>query len=199
VLDEAGPMPGPAYGLADLDPVAGQVAGPSIPRAIDEGLSQQHAVPVLGLPVPAEPAQVGAEHLGGQAVLADPRQDQKPGVVHHPGQIALAGLGIPADERFPWPIVQRWCAPHQQRHELVADECRVANRLASRLHETEVVIPLHVQPEAGPLDAFDRSNRERTFGLALDEARYRAEDSEHCGCIRALMASLASNPPLRKS
>src|SRR5574337_1096541 len=73
-----------AMRVADVEPVAGAIAGAAKAGPIDEGFGQQHRVAKAGAPVAAEPAQVGGQDAGGEVGGLTPRQDQKTDVVDHP-------------------------------------------------------------------------------------------------------------------
>lgn len=123
-----------------------------------------------------------------------PRQDQEPGVVHHPWQVALACTPLPADERISRAIVQRGCAPQQQGDKLLADECRVADRFTRRLHEAQIVVALHVQPEAIPLGACDGPNRQRAAGLAFHETGHGSESPKDLHHVSVPIARAPLDP-----
>ena len=87
-----------ALSLAEVDPVGGTVAGALEARGFAEGLEQDGAEAVAAVPVKRELALDGGKQMGSQAGEANPGQDEIASVIDDPGQVALAGGAVPADE-----------------------------------------------------------------------------------------------------
>ncbi len=69
---------------ANALPVGRTVAGPPVLRRIHKGLRQYRLQAVPLLPVPGQPPNRHRQGLRGQIRNPNPREDQEPGVVHHP-------------------------------------------------------------------------------------------------------------------
>lgn len=62
-----------APGIAEGEPVGSAVAGPSEALLVDEGLEEDGAIAVAGVPIRGEPACSKAQKVGGRGASTAPR------------------------------------------------------------------------------------------------------------------------------
>ena len=128
-------------------PVGRTVAGPPVLRRIYEGLRQYRLQAVPLLPVPGQPPNRHRQHLRGQIRNPNPRENQEPGVAHHPLQtlrpipVPPANPGVttgkPSRARF-----------KQQTAQLATPTIPqpVAQETAERMPVTQLMMPIQVDP-----------------------------------------------------
>ncbi len=139
---------GSPFGIAQVDPVGGFVAGPLEAVLLNEGLQQEDGVIVLLYPVPAQPSGYMSQKVAGQMGNVDPRQYQKPTVAGNKGEVFCSCFAVPADEiiaggRFP-------CGGAEQKtrqRSLSIVERQVLNVLSYGAPIVEIVILGEQMPE----------------------------------------------------
>ena len=86
-----------ALGVSEEGPVGGTVGGAVEAWAFAEGLEEDGPEGVALLPVVGEAACDASEEMGGEVGDADPGEDEEACVVDDAGEVALSGVGAPAD------------------------------------------------------------------------------------------------------
>jgi hypothetical protein len=82
-------MPRPTTRFTDVLPIAGSIACALKATDVDKRLHQQERVPVVSLPIGAEPAEVLPENPRGQIRLPD--KHQEPTIVRDQMKVAAFG------------------------------------------------------------------------------------------------------------
>ena len=130
----------PAHAL----PVGRTVAGPPVLRRIHKGLHQYRLQAVPLPPVPGQPPNRHRQGLRGQIRNPNPREDQEPGVAHHPLQ-PLRPIPIPPANPGVTTGKPGRTRLKQQAAQLATPTIPqpVAQETAERMPVTQFMMPIH--------------------------------------------------------
>ncbi len=91
-------LPGPAFGLPDIEPVRGLIADTFEAVSLHKGLHQVDGMAVFLDPVLPETSHDPAQEMAGQMRHTHPGQDEKAGIVGHEVEVGGSGVRLPADK-----------------------------------------------------------------------------------------------------
>ena len=158
---------------ANALPVGRTVAGPPVLRRIHEGLRQYRLQAVPLLPVPGQPPNRHRQGLRGQIRNPNPRENQEPGVAHHPLQ-TLRPIPVPPANPGVTTGKPSRARLKQQTAQLATPTIPqpVAQETAERMPVTQLMMPVHPAPSIPSTASPSAHNFQFQRHQLLQPARY---------------------------